>query len=523
MGYALVAWKKPHGHKLPTDVTAANALLSERRASPRRPSSRFRALGEALYERFAPSPDRRKPTSNDAWADGSEAGTTVEPVFTFELNDRSWHFDAAYQHAVVQARRLGLNIYDPQREEHHLVNGAQLPPGPPIDEASSARAWRMTDWENALRDYRKAIEKGSATALHDLAQCIRHGLGGLPVHVPLAAAMMQVAGAKDDTRRRQRLATQKLVEPELRELQTSLRDRLRAARDLVAFVDRELDATVTERRRLDALPRVPANYSHDDWLSMRMQAAFGDYWAAWRLANAFRPSAATLARPPWPIEDSAYQRCVLLAARLGSSYSQRRVAEGLLSGEGGWPLDLDSALMWMKRALAGGEEVLARPVARLKHRLAQGWEAVPNRDLAEDLLHSARRRTGESRVNLLRRACELDHPEGWRQLGQAYLRGSDGLKKDRVVGAALVLAAMKTFAASDAELGRDKPAELARVDVHEIDRALQLAHALMADPDPWATIALHDDGKRKEVDFFHDEEDEQLDGLATKIYPGVER
>jgi TPR repeat protein len=521
MGYVLVAWKKPHGHKLPTDLPAANALLSERRTAPRRPSSRFHALGEALHDRFPPSAGRT-PTSNDAWADGSEFGNSVEPVFTFELNDRSWHFDAAYQHAVVQARRLGLNLYDPQREEHHLVNGAQLPPGPAIDEASSARAWRMTDWENALRDYRKAIEKGSATALHDLGQCIRHGLGGLPVHIPLAAAMMQVAGAKDDTRRRQRLSTQKLVEADLRELQVSLRDRLRAARDMVGFVDRELDAAVTERRRLDALPRVPANYSHDDWLSMRMQAGFGDYWAAWRLANAFRPGAATLARPPWPIEDSAYQRCVLLAARLGSSYSQRRVAEGLLSGEGGWPLDLESALMWMKRALAGGEYVLAKPVERLKRRLAQGWEAGPNRDLAEDLLHSARRRTGESRVNLLRRACELDHPEGWRQLGYAYLRGSDGLKKDRIVGAALVLTAMKTFAESDVELGRDKPAELARIDTHDIGRALQLAHALMADPDPWTTLEHNGSRVADEQDFFHDEDDE-LDTLATKIHPGVER
>jgi TPR repeat protein len=522
MGYVLVAWKKPHGQKLPTDLTGANALLSERRMSPRRPSSRFVALGEALYERFAPSADRRTPTSNDAWADGSESGNTVEPVFTFELNDRSWHFDAAYQHAVVQARRLGLNLYDPQREEHHLVNGAQLPHGPVIDEATSARSWRMADWESALRDYRKAITKGSATALHDLGQCIRHGLGGLPVHIPLAAAMMQVAGAKDDTRRRQRLATQKLVEPELHELQASLRERLRASREMVAFVDRELNATVTERRRLDALPRVPANYSSDDWLSMRMQASFGDYWAAWRLANAFRPSAATLARPPWQLEDSAYQRCVLLAARLGSSYSQRRVAEGLLSGEGGWPLDAESALMWMKRALAGGEEVLSRPVDRLKRRLAQGWEAGPNRDLAEDLLHSARRRTGESRLNLLRRACELDHPEGWRQLGQAYLRGGDGLPKDRVVGAALVLAALKTFAESDVELGRDKPAELARIDAHDIGRALLLAHVLLADPDPWTTIARHREGLRDEHDFF-DDEDDPVDTLASKIHPGVER
>jgi hypothetical protein len=172
MGYVLVAWKKPHGHKLPSDLTTANALLSERRMSPRRPSSRFVALGEALYERFAPSADRRTPTSNDAWADGSESGNTVEPVFTFELNDRSWHFDAAYQHAVVQARRLGLNLYDPQREEHHLVNGVQLPHGPVIDEATPiGRARCATTARRSPRDRRRRCMTWASASAMGWAAC----------------------------------------------------------------------------------------------------------------------------------------------------------------------------------------------------------------------------------------------------------------------------------------------------------------------------------------------------------------
>ncbi len=518
MSYILIAWKRPRGSDAPVDAATAYALLRVRRATKRRPSSRLIAYVRALHDRFAPLA-ATEPTANDAWV--GQPSNTVEPVLTLELNERGRHFDAVYQHAIVQARRVGLNVFDPSTGDHHLSNGQRLPAGPLIDESTAARAWRGADWQSAIRDYRKAITKGSATALHDLAHCIRHGLGDLPVHLLLAGAMMQVAGAKDEARRRHRLETLKMLDPALRELQATLRTQMRDARNVLSVVDRELKAATTERRRLDALPRSPTAYTEDDWWSLQFQAQCGDYWAAWRLANAFRPDADTLARPPWEREHAAYQHYVMLAAHHGSSYSQRRVAEGLASGEGGWPHDMAEALVWMKRALVGGEAVLAAPAIRLRRRLGDGWDPAADRDLAEGVLREASGKSGASRVRLLRRACELDHPDGWRLLGLAYLLGSDGLPQDAVIGAALTLAAQKSFASSEAELGRDKPTELAAIAADDINDALVLCHKLMAEPDPWTTIEHH--GRGLPVEPVVDSELDDLDTLASTISPGRDR
>jgi TPR repeat protein len=518
--YILIAWRRPKGSDAPVDAATAFALLRVQRASKRRPSSRFLAFGQAMRERFPPRAGA-DPSDNDVWVGKSESGTTVEPVMTFELDEHSRFFDAAYQHAIVQARRMGLNIYDPAAGEHHLAGSQRFPPGPVIDETTAVRAWRNADWKSGIRSYRRAIAKGSATAVHDLALCVRHGLGDLPVHVVLAGAMMMVAGARDETRRRQRLETLKMLDPGLREMQGALRDELRAAPDILVVVDREIDAATRERRRLDALPRSPSKYTEDDWWSLQLQAQSGDYWAAWRLANAFRLDADTIAHPPWEREPAAYQHYVMLAARLGSSYSQRRIAEGLLAGEGGWPHDPAEALVWMKRALAGGEGVLARPAIRLRRRLRQGWDPEADRAVAEGVLREASGRSGRSRVQLLRRACELDHPDGWRLMGYAYLQGSDGLPQNNVAGAALVLAAQKTFATFDAELGRDKPPELAGIPSDEIDDALSLCHKLLADPDPWTTIEHHGRGLPIEPEIESEMDD--LDTLASTISPGRER
>ncbi len=516
MTYVLLAWRMPSDLDPPADAAAAYHMLRERRASSQRPASRFRALGEALHERFAPRPPD-EPTANDAWIGASEWGETSEPVMPVALNTHGRHFDAVYQHVVVRARRVGLNIYDPVRGEHHLADGRRLPGGPAIDEATAAHAWRSSDWKRGLRDYRKAFTRGSRAALHDLALCVRHGLGGLPVDVMLAGAMMLTAGAKDDARRRQRLDTLKMLHPELRPLQARLRDDLRAARSVLAVVDRESKAIKAERKRLEGLSHSPTKMTLQDWRSLQMQAQCGDHRAALMLAEAFRPGAEGAPRPPWPAEPLAYQRYVMLAARQGSMLAQRRVAGGLASGVGGWPHEPDQALTWMKRALVAGAVDLADPAIRLRRRLRLGWDSTQRINRADELLKEAALEVGPARVRLLRQACEHDHPTGWRLLGQAHLEGSDGLCPDVVVGAALVLAGRKCLAASGEEIGPDLPAELAGLGTDALDEALALSRQLLADTDPWSTIDRH-----RSRAPFEPEVDSQFDPMDAlgEVKPG---
>lgn len=488
MSFTLIAWETPAGAATPADRAAADALLDQSRGVPRLLRPRFRTFGERLHERFPPTGDDLK--YNDAWTDGSEGGDTLEPVLAFGLNARGDHFMAAYEHAVVQARRLGLNVYDPQSGDHHLADGRCLPPrSTPIDEFTADVAWRASNWGGAVFELRQGVADGSREALHDLAQCLRHGLGA-PRHLLLAGAVMQIAAATDDARRRQRLATLRLLPVDLRDRQVAMRDRLRAEPDILIAIDQELAITTQQRGRLERLRWDPALCTPEDWWSLRLQALIGDVRSAIRLWWALRPSALSPARPPWLPEPLAHQRHLRQAAAwehtLGSA-----LAEGLLSGHEGWPVDPVEALLWMRRAQAAGESGLKEPIERLSRRLAQGWDAARDRAVAEPMLRDAVGLSGEPRVCLLRRACELDHPEGWRLLGDAYLRGEHGLPQDRIVGAALVLAAQKVLSRSSGMLGDAKPASLSGIGGFDIDDALRLCGQLLAEPDPWGTIARY--------------------------------
>jgi TPR repeat protein len=519
MTYVLLAWRKPGDLDPPADAASAYRMLRGQRAMPEHAAIRFAALEEALHARFPPRPTD-EPTANDAWVDGSGPGEIDEPVLPIALNADGRHFGAVYQHVVARARRVGLNIYDPVRGEHFLVDGTRLPQGPPIDEASAMQAWRSSAWRRGIRDYRKAIGRGSTTALHDLAHCIRHGLGDLPRDVMLAGAMMLAAAAKDDARRRHRLETLKMLHPELRPLQARLRDELRHARDQLELIDRELDATKSERKRLEALSRNPSRMSMQDWQSLQMQAQCGDHRAALMLAHAFRPGVAgATSRPPWSAEPLAYQRYVMLAARQDSVDAQRRVAAGLASGADGWPHEPGQALTWMKRAILGGAADLADPAIRLRRKLRHGWDPAASRVAAETLLRDADRERGSGRVRLLCRACEHDHPEGWRRLGLAYLMGTDGLREDKVVGAAMLLAARKCLAASPADLGPDLPAEASALGHETLAEALALSRDLFANPDPWSMLDRH--RLRLPTEPEVDSQFDPMDALGT-VMPGRE-
>lgn len=484
MTYLLTVWESPAGAPAPADGPAANAMLARQQAAPKVPNRRFGAFVQALFERFPPDGDGFG--EYDAW-DGPEQGGPTENL---GVNTHGHHFEAAYQHAVVQARRLGLNVYDLQSGEHHLADGRSLPQGKkPLNAEGAEAAWRASNWAAAVKQLREAASQGDRCALHDLGRCFAEGLG-MPRHLMLAGALMQMAAARDEVRLRQRLDTLKAWPAEWRERQAALRDRLRAAPALLPAIDAEVAATKARRA---GVPRSgePASYSAEDWWLLREAAADGDAVALWRLVFAFAPHATSRGSPPWPEEPDAYRRYLLLAATRADAQAQRRVAEGLLSGRDGWPLDPPDALRWMRRASANRGGGLAGPIERLARRLAGGWDPLRDRPQAEQALRDARQADGQARLALLRRACELDHPDAWRELGQAYQRGELGLEKDELIGGALHLHAQKDLSLSSGELDMARPAALAGLDTFQVDDALRLCRELIGDTTPWQTIARY--------------------------------
>ncbi len=492
MSYVLTVWDPPPGVPPPVDEAQADAQLEQQqRVLGPVANARMREFGLALYERFPPTGDDVGP--NDAWTDGSEAGETGGAELTFGVNTRGLHFTAACMHAVVQARRLGLNLYDPQAGDHVLADGRRLPPGDDIDEVVADTLWRASDWKAGVAAYREAIAEGDPQALHGLALCLREGLGG-PRHITLAGALMQLAACSDEPRRRQRLATLKALPAELREAQAALREKLRAAPQLLPALDAQLAASQAEREMVGRsswrAPPPPGG-----WDTLHRLAAEGDVQAALRLSFAYGPYAEAAAAAPGAPDPQASRRYRLSAAAWGDEGAQRRLAEVLLSGRGAEPLNAAEALLWMRRCQAAGGRGLQDVITRLTQRLASGWDAQRDRPRAEHALQEAARLAassqGGARVAQLRRACELDHPEGWRQLGLAYLRGEDGLPQDAVAGAALMLTGRKELSLSDGELGRARPAELKDVGTFDIDDALRLCRQLIAEPDPWGTLARY--------------------------------
>jgi uncharacterized protein len=413
------------------------------------------------------------------------------PTTNFGLLTRGHHFEATYQHAVVQARRLGLNLYDPQSGEHHLADGRRLPEGEaPFDSFSADVAWHGSDWKAAVATLREAAGNGDRCALHDLGRCFFEG-HGVPRQVMLAGVLMQLAAAPDTVRRRQRLETLKAWPADLRVRQSALRERLAAAPALLPEIDAEVESS-KNRRQNAPIRWVPATLSEYDWWWLREVAEDGDRNAAYCLAYCLGPVAEAGGRPPWPSTPDGFQRYLLLGAERRDHLSMRRVAAGFLSGELGWPLDVPQGLLWMRRALAFGTgSDLQAPVERLARRMADGWDPAKNRVQAEQAMHEAMRTLGPSRLALFRTACELDLPDAWRRLGTAYQRGDLGLAQDAIVGAALHLHAQKELTQSASELSSERPAALGGLgdmSYDEVEDALRLCHQLIGDPTPWQTI-----------------------------------
>jgi TPR repeat protein len=486
LSFVITIWQMPPGAAAPANIKEADALVEQQLAAPLHPSPVFRALGEALYARFPPSTVGFG--ANDAWLDSLDIGDHDEgPTLNIGLNTSGHHFNASYQHAVVQARRLGLNLYDPQTGEHHLADGRRLPEGePPFDEISADAAWRASDWKAAILGLRSGVEVNLSEGIHDFARALQEGLG-MPRQLMLAGALMQIAAAPDDARRRQRLAALKAWPADLRDRQAALRDRLRAAPSLLSAIDVEMAATEEIRKPLRMMPWTTGSYDHATWWLLREQAEDGDNTAAQRIAHADGPIKRLRGNPPWVLQPDDYHRYLRLAADRGDEDALRSVIEGLLSGRDGWPLDPRQALHLMRKAaVIHRSRWLGELAGRLASRFDAGWDPKRDRPQAEQLLKLAAVATGEDRLAFLRRACELDHPEAWRQLGNGYLRGDMGLPTDAIVGAALYLFAQKDLSSSGTHVGRWPLDD--KLGIFERDDALWICHALIGEADPWRLI-----------------------------------
>ena len=486
LSFVLTVWQMPTGATPPSDVATADALLAQQQDAPERPDPVFLRFGEALYERFPAGLD--DPSPSDAWLDGSESGEDSGPTLNFGLNTRGDHFEAAYMHAVAQANRLGLNLHDGQTGEHHLADGRRLPDGDhPIGVLEAEAAWRKSDWTASIAAWRRGVESGVPEAIHDLGRALQEGLG-LPRHLMLAGALMQIAAPPDDARRRQRLAALKAWPAGLRDRQAAVRDRLRAAPALLPAIDAELAAEAKRRQPIPMLTWKTSTYDDATWFLLRELAADGDDGAARRLANAHGPVEALRGRPPWTVGPGDYADWLRLSSDRGDGESSRDVISGLLSGRDGWPMDPPEALHRLRREAANGARWAVKPAERLGRRLLRGWNPVADRPRAEEVLREALRADGGQRLALLRQACELDHPDAWRALGTAYLRGDLGLPQDEIIGGGLHLFAQKDLSSYSSELGLACPAALAALSSHRIDDALQVSRELVGAEQPWEVI-----------------------------------
>lgn len=493
MSYTVTVWPLPPGAAAPADAAVAEALL-ERQRQARAPvrDFRFPAFGAALYERFLPSGDDVSP--NDAWGDGSEAGETGEPTLTFAFNTQGRHFDAAYVHAVACARSVGLNLYDHQSGEHFLADGRRFPEGRSFDAVDALAAFRKSDWKTTWAELREAAAEGSPEALHDLGFLLREGVGLERLHIGsgrphlrrLAAAVMQEAAARDEPRRRQRLALLHALPAFLREQVPALRARLQApdARARLAALDAAIAESAQRRRALLQLPWGPTAIGEAKWLALRDEAWDGDAPSASRLAQLLWPRTLGNARPPLPVTQDGRRRYLELAADAGDGETGTVLAGELLRGEEGWPLDPATAVYWLRRAVDDGSPYVGEMAQRLQARLAAGWDAAADRALAEPLL----RETGARRLAALRRACELDHPEAWRRMGDAYFTGDMGLPKDPILSLTMHLVAHKEFAVSDSGIRHPPPARKG-MDPFDAIEALRFVRRLVGHTDPWAHVA----------------------------------
>lgn len=494
MSYTVAVWALPAGAAPPADLAAADALLAAQRAAGPTgwQNPRFLDLGRALYDRFAPQPDACDDL--EAWLDGSEEGTCDRPVLVFGLRSGRL-FEAAYRHAVVQARALGLNLHDPQSGEHHLADGRRLPDGEPITARSADIHWHNLDWRRTVADLRRAAAQGSAEAVHDLGRCLLDGLledvarahAAEPMRVA-GVALMELAAAPDPFRSAAR-QTARLALPAAWRL--GLLPALLARWDgmpPLQALDSALAEHAATRQRLQPMWNERRAWTPDSlgWLRSRGDAAHGP--ALRLLAHQLETEPELLAHLGWAPPPGRARQVALLAAESGDVSARLRAAECLLAGEHGWPLDPVAALSWLRRVPINRLGRLHEVVDRLSQRLAAPWDTQGDRAQAQALLTGLDRLPAAAQLAQLRRCCTLDHPAAWRRLGDAYLQGELGLPALPTVGVALHLHAAKRLAGTASDLPRAVVARWHGVRGVQIDDAVHLAQLLVGVPDPWPLI-----------------------------------
>lgn len=496
MSYTLSIWQSPSADALPADRGAADAQLAEQRARGRTGAHnpRFLALAEALHERFPPAEDQGE---NEVWVDGSEDGQTDEAVFSFGLLGRRF-FTPAYLHAVAQCRRLGLNLHDPQSGDHFLADGRGLLGDGKTEAALSLAdnlweaetAWRQVDWATALADWRRAAARGSQDALHELGRVTRLGLSGPPMH-QVGTALMVLAGVDLPAFEQARSAAYGALAPGLQRELPELLGRLRAAPDLLAGIDAELATEQIRRAAVAPWPWDARGWSPERLTALWRLAADGMAEAAERLAQALETTPDRVAELGGPAVGDAPAMAAqlrMMAAQAGAPEAQVVLAQRLLVGEAGWALDPAGALLWLRRAHLAGRPGLDKAVPQLASRLAKGWDAAEARSRAVAMMPGPPEQTVHSRMARLRRACELDLPEAWREMGHAHLAGIQGLPLDPVVGAALILFSHKQLSTSSHTLPAWVRAQLPPLHDSVVDEALHLCRRLVGAADPWALI-----------------------------------
>lgn len=234
MSFTLQLWHKPEDWPWPENYQQADAQIQQLFAGPKTGQNpRFIAFGRGLYERFPPE--------TDVWLDGSEAGETDEAVLVFGITTRHDDFSAAYEWAVEVARRLGLNLTDPQSGDTFLANGGHVddrgpvsPPSPP----APADSWEGAGWETL----RAAVAGRQPGALFELGRRLRYGIGQRR-HLWLSCALLRLGAHDEQTRAVADERWQTFGEADRPRLQ-ALHDRLAAAsgRSLLDIVDAERKA-----------------------------------------------------------------------------------------------------------------------------------------------------------------------------------------------------------------------------------------------------------------------------------------
>jgi hypothetical protein len=281
------------------------------RQPPGEPNPKFSQLTEALYARFAPDDDE------GVWVDGSEGYETRGAVLGFGLRLQHADFDAAYFHTLVQANRLGLNVWDGQGGCAFLADGRTVP----ADEGGEARvgfdAWLRGDWPLAHSEYRRLAASGSHLAIFNLGRLFTWGLGHRP-HRPLGAALQHLGATTKANHQTADKATRGLSEAD--ELATpALVDRLRSG-PLLEVVDAVL---AEQARRWEEVQREmsgPVDRSAGVTALLALAATGHEEAAHWVAVACAKGARAT----------RSYTRCTgftEMAARFGHAPSKQIVAE----------------------------------------------------------------------------------------------------------------------------------------------------------------------------------------------------